>query len=286
MRRSHSEAKVLPRPKRERDEDQDRAADDWPKQRRRHEPPRQAPNAVGQFGKQERRQAERGPAKRHLRHEPGVERQAPIRRRDRDVVGRVMNVPRSRREVGGKRGVQHGNQRAVLHPADGQDLHGEDRTGDRRPKDRAEPGRHACHQQGPHFVVLQPENAVECAGDAAAHLDGGALSSHRGAEEVGPNCPHENQGNNSRGHSSAGLMDLIDDKVVPSLHRPSEPVVHGSARQSRDWQQVEQPWMVEPRVGHLLECPQEQRASRADGRSHGRQHQHPFDHVTPDRPLL
>ena len=149
----HAQAEIIP------PDNPGQGDDDQSPRRRAQGRPRdgafeEGADPMGQFGEQHAGQPERGRGDGGRgRQQPtemrrGVNQRHPGKRGDGII--RVADAPGRRHRVAGHGGDQAGDERPVTHPPDGQYFHGKDRPGQRRPEDRAEPGRHAGRQQGAH----------------------------------------------------------------------------------------------------------------------------------------
>ncbi len=200
------------------------------------------------------------------------------RRQGRDVIEGVVDAPGVAGPVADQGGGQAGRQGDVLDAADRQHLQGEHRAGDRRAEHGAEAGRDARHEHDPHVRRAEPEHPADAAGQAAAQLDGSPFTPGRTAKQMGDHRRDQDQGRHPQRRPGAGFMDLLYDQVIAAFRRPPLPMVEQADRRARQGQAEQQPGILEPQTGGLVERPQEQGAGAADGRRHGRDEHRPAGH--------
>ena len=251
--------------------------------RARDVPPAESLQPVGQGGEQPAGRPEQ--ASRHdcTRQKPPVLAvEAAIGGGGKDggdeVVG-VGDAPGPARLVADDGSHHAGDDRAVPHAADGEHLQREDRAGQGSAKDPAEAGGDAGHQDGGQIAPLEPgDDSGQATRQAASHLDGGALATGRPSAEVRGHRADQDQRGHPQRHASAGIVDFVDDQVVPSLdrlpHRPVEPADASSG----DRQKPEQSGMIHAGVGGCLQAHEEQGNRRTHDHSQRHGDHQPADH--------
>ena len=156
-------------------------------------------------------------------------------------------------QVADQRGGERRHERVVANPPYRLHLERENGTRERNAEDRTEPGRDRSDQHGaaiPGSKAEQPRGEV---GQAARHLDGGALAADRGPEQVTRERAHQHEGGEAPRQPRRRLVDLVDDHRVAAGRATAQVVVHRANRQARRRQQVQQPGPIDPSTGHPLE---------------------------------
>jgi hypothetical protein len=115
------------------------------------------------------------------------------------------------------------------------------------------------HAQQPHHHVRE----------TAAHLHCRAFSPGGATEKMRHQRADQHQWSHARGHAAAGLVNLVDEQVVPFVGALAQIMIQQTHKHPAKRQKPKQLRMGPLKLCHLIKCPQEKRRRRASQQRHG-----------------
>ena len=96
---------------------------------------------------------------------------------------------------------------------------------------------HAAHDHDVFIFIIKTEDFSDCISDTSAHLQGGAFTTGRSAEQVRDQCGNKDQ----RSHAQGQLVirvDGRDDQIGPGIFFVPQQMVSTDNDQSPDREQI------------------------------------------------
>lgn len=175
-------------------------------------------------------------------------------------MGRVKEFPSN--EIGQEAAGEAGDDRPAPEP---HEFQGEDRGGDRRAEDGGEAGRDAAEEQRAMLAFVEGEPAGELSRQRAAHLQGGAFPSDRGAAKVREQG-RADDGRSHRGRQGGGRsLDLGDQGFHAPRGGLGRRIVDPDHQESEDRQGEQEPTMFVEGARHPSQGVEEAGSGGPDG---------------------
>ena len=167
--------------------------------------------------------------------------------------------------VVGRQGGDHaGNQRVVLQKPDVADLHGDDRGGQRRPKESGESGTHTGHDHDAPCTVGEVESLTHLIAEAAADLQGGTFTAHGSAKEMGGDRGAEDQRRKGSGNA---LVPRDREKDGVRSFAVIELLIEEDDHCCADGHQEDHPGVLSPQRCGVVDAEREHAGHQSDKRA-------------------